>query len=251
MKGMAIILAAGEGKRMNSDVPKVLHEVGGKPLLAHVGRAATESGVDRIVVVVGKGAGLVRERFASDGWEFVEQPERTGTGDAVRRAESQLRGFAGEVVVLAGDVPLLKGDTLATLRRRHREEGAAVTVLTARLPDPSGYGRVLRSETGEFLGIVEEKDATPEQRGVDEVNSSVYCFEAAELVSVLGKIQNDNAQGEYYLTDSVKFLRDEGKTVIAVPAALPEEILGVNDRDQLRAIADILARRTGPAEQIQ
>jgi len=243
MSGMAIILAAGEGKRMNSDLPKVLHEVGGKPLLAHVGDAAQECGVDRIVVVVGKGAERVREAFASRGWEFVEQPERKGTADAVRRAEAQLRAYRGEVIVLAGDVPLLRGATLATMRRRHREEGAAVTVLTARLPDPAGYGRILRSEAGEFVGIVEHKDATPDQRAVDEVNSSVYCFEAADLVSALEEIRNDNAQGEYYLTDAVAILRAAGKKAIAVAAAAPEEILGVNDRAQLREIEQILARR--------
>lgn len=250
MNGMAIILAAGEGKRMNSDLPKVLHEVAGKPLLEHVGDAAHASGVGRIVVVIGKGADRVRETFASRGWDFVEQPERLGTADAVRRAEQQLRGFDGEVIVLAGDVPLLRGETLATMRRRHREEGASVTVLTARLPDPAGYGRVLRSEAGEFLGIVEHKDATPEQRAVDEVNSSVYCFEARDLVSVLGRITNDNAQGEYYLTDAVELLRDEGKKAIAVEAAAPEEILGVNDRAQLEEIERILAGRRGSTEGI-
>jgi bifunctional UDP-N-acetylglucosamine pyrophosphorylase/glucosamine-1-phosphate N-acetyltransferase len=250
MNGMAIILAAGEGKRMQSDLPKVLHEVAGKPLLEHVGDAARASGVDRIVVVIGNGADRVREAFASHGWEFVEQTERLGTADAVRRAEEQLRGFDGEVVVLAGDVPLLRAETLATMRRRHREEGAAVTVLTARLPDPTGYGRVLRAENGEFLGIVEHKDATPEQRVVDEVNSSVYCFEARDLVSVLGRITNDNAQGEYYLTDAVELLREAGKKAIAVAAAAPEEILGVNDRSQLREIEDILAGRRGSAEGI-
>jgi bifunctional UDP-N-acetylglucosamine pyrophosphorylase/glucosamine-1-phosphate N-acetyltransferase len=243
MSGMAIILAAGEGKRMKSDLPKVLHQVCGKPLLERVGDAARAAGVDRIVVVVGKGADRVRETFRARGWEFVEQPERRGTADAVRRAEAQLRGFGGEVIVLAGDVPLLRGETLATMRRRHRAERAAVTVLTARLPDPSGYGRILRSATGEFLGIVEEKDATPAQRAVDEVNSSVYCFQAPDLVAVLGEIRADNAQGEYYLTDAVELLRAEGKKAIAVAAATPEEILGVNDPGQLREIEEILAKR--------
>ncbi|GJM44775.1 MAG: hypothetical protein DHS20C21_16170 [Gemmatimonadota bacterium] len=245
MKAMAIVLAAGEGKRMQSDLPKVLHEAAGEPLLGHVGRAARESGVDRIVVVIGKGADLVRERFADAQWEFVVQAERRGTADAVIQAQDALQGFEGDVLVLAGDVPLLRGSTLQTLRDRHREAHAAVTVLTAKLPDPTGYGRIVRShESGLFQGIVEHKDATEEQRGIDEVNSSIYCFEASALRDVLPKIGNDNAQGEFYLTDSVSILRDEGQRVLAVSAATPDEIKGVNDRDQLAEVeALLLARR--------
>ena len=247
MKGrptLAIVLAAGEGKRMNSDLPKVLHEVGGAPLLAHVGSAAREAGVDRTVVVVGKGADLVRTRFGDRGWEFVEQTERLGTGDAVRRAKAQLEGFDGDVLVLAGDIPLIRAETLRTLRERHREAAAAVTVLTARIPDPKGYGRIVRSPGGDFLAIVEDKDATEGERRVNEVNSSVYCFDAAELSSVLWRIGRDNVPGEVYLTDAIALLRGDGKTVQAVAAASPEEILGVNTVDQLREIEEILARRS-------
>ncbi len=248
VKGMAIILAAGEGKRMRSSLPKVLHEVAGEPLLAHVGRAARASGVDRIVAVVGKGADRVAAAFAGEGWEFVEQTERLGTADAVRRAGAQLADFSGDVLVLAGDTPLLRGETLAELRRRHHASGAVVTVLTAVLPNPHGYGRVLRDANGEFVGIVEEKDATEQQRAVREVNSSVYCFEAAALRSALSKIGKENAQGEYYLTDAVGILRSEGHRVLAVPAATPEEILGVNTVEQLAEIREILARRAGAQE---
>jgi len=243
MKAMAIVLAAGEGKRMQSSLPKVLHEAAGAPLLAHVGTAARESGVERIVVVVGKGAEQVRDRFKDEGWEFVLQNERHGTADAVRRAEDALRDFDGEVLVLAGDVPLLRGSTLARLRARHREAHAAVTVLTAHLPDPSGYGRVLRAPSGEFLGIVEDKDATAAERAIDEVNSSIYCFDAAALRDALPRIGNDNAQGEYYLTDAVGILRKEGRPVVALAAAAPEEILGVNDRDQLQQVDELLRQR--------
>lgn len=245
MKAMAIVLAAGEGKRMKSDLPKVLHEAAGEPLLAHVGRAARESGVDRIVVVIGKGADLVRERFTAQGWEFVEQPDRNGTADAVRRAEKQLAGFEGHVLVLAGDVPLLRGETLRTLRERHAAEGAAVSVLTAHLPDATGYGRILRTESGEFRGIVEHKDATEAERAIDEVNSSIYCFDAVALRAALPLIRNDNVQGEYYLTDAVAILREAGRRVVAVAAAAPEEILGVNDRDQLRDVEALLEARDG------
>jgi len=243
MKGIAVVLAAGEGKRMKSDLPKVLHRAGGEPLLGHVGRAARESGVDRIVVVIGNGADAVRAAFADRGWDFVEQPERRGTADAVARAAPLLEGFDGDVLVLAGDVPLLKGATLATLRRRREQADAAVSVLTASLPDATGYGRILRDGDGAFVGIVEEKDATPEQRRIREVNSSIYCFRAADLRSVLPRIGNANAQGEYYLTDAIGILRGDGRPVIAVAAAAPEEILGVNDRDQLREVDVLLDRR--------
>jgi bifunctional UDP-N-acetylglucosamine pyrophosphorylase / glucosamine-1-phosphate N-acetyltransferase len=243
MNGMAIILAAGEGKRMKSDLPKVLHEAAGEPLLAHVGRAARQCGLERVVVVVGRGADRVRERFAGLGWEFVEQEQRLGTGDAVQRARSQIDGFAGDVVVLAGDAPLLRPTTLSTLRARHHQAGAAATVLTAHLPDPTGYGRIVRDQDGAFLGIVEEKDATPEQRHITEVNSSIYCFDARELGPSLDEITNDNAQGEYYLTDAVGILRRRGKIVQAVHAASAEEILGVNTPDQLREVQEALVRR--------
>jgi bifunctional UDP-N-acetylglucosamine pyrophosphorylase/glucosamine-1-phosphate N-acetyltransferase len=243
---MAIVLAAGEGKRMHSDLPKVLHELGGIPLLAHVGRAARECGFDRIVVVIGKGADRVREHFEGSGFEFVEQTERLGTGDAVRRARRQLEEFDGEIVVLAGDTPLLKADTLKKLREEHRRAGAAVTVLTAELESPGGYGRIVRGSDGAFLEIVEDKDAPEEIRAIREVNSSVYCFEAADLRSVLWRINDDNAQGEIYLTDAVGLLRQEGKKVWAVAAAMPEEILGVNTREQLAEIREIWARRSPP-----
>ncbi len=225
---------------MKSDLPKVLHEAAGKSLLAWVGEAARESGVDRIVTVIGNGADRVRDAFQGESWDFVVQEKRRGTADAVRCAMPVLEGFDGEIVVLAGDTPLLKGSTLATLRSEHRAAGAAVTVLTARLPDPTGYGRIVRDSAGDFLGIVEHKDATEEQRAVDEVNSSVYCFESDDLRSALGRIRNDNVQGEYYLTDAVEILRGDGRPVAAISAATPEEILGVNDRDQLAEVERLL-----------
>ena len=243
-KGMAIVLAAGEGKRMQSDLPKVLHRAAGVPLLERVVRAAREADVERVVVVVGSGADRVREAFRSEGWEFVDQPERLGTGDAVKRARATLEEFHGEVLVLAGDVPLLRGSTLATLRRRHREEGSAATVLTARLPDPHGYGRIVRApDTGAFLSIVEHRDATDEQLAIDEVNSSIYCFQADDLCSVLDRFRRDNAQGEEYLTDAIALLAGDGKKVAAVAAASPEEILGVNTKEQLAEVERILAER--------
>lgn len=244
-KAMAVVLAAGEGKRMKSDLPKVLHRAAGKALLARVVDAAREAGVDRIVVVVGSGAERVRAEFAGEGWEFVEQPVRLGTGDAVKRARAQIRRHAGEVLVLAGDVPLLKGSTLRALRDRHRAERAAATVLTAHLPDPAGYGRIVRAGDGEFLAIVEHKDADDGERAVDEVNSSIYCFEADDLLSVLDRFRRDNSQGEEYLTDAIAILRGDGKKVAAVAAASPEEILGVNTPDQLREVEEILAQRAG------
>lgn len=247
MSGIAVILAAGEGKRMKSDLPKVLHPAAGEPLLAHVGRAARESGVTRIVVVVGKGSDRVREAFADAGWEFVEQPERRGTADAVKRATLHLEGFDGDVLVLAGDVPLLKGSTLSVLRAERRRADAAVSVLTASLPDPKGYGRIVRDASGTFTGIVEEKDATEEQRRIREVNSSLYCFRAADLLFALPLIRDGNAAREFYLTDAIGILRDAGRTVVAVEAAAPDEILGVNDPEQLRHVDGILSRRRAAA----
>ena len=238
-----MILAAGEGKRMKSDLPKVLHPAAGEPLLAHVGRAARDAGVGKIVAVVGKGSERVRAAFAGSGWEFVEQPERRGTADAVKRAVPWIEGFDGDVLVLAGDVPLLKGSTLRVLRDECHASGAAVSVLTASLPDPQGYGRILRDASGAFTGIVEEKDATEEQRGVREVNSSLYCFRAADLLFALPRIRNDNVQGEFYLTDAIGILREAGRTVIAVEAAALDEILGVNDPEQLRLVDELLLRR--------
>ncbi|MCA9751319.1 MAG: NTP transferase domain-containing protein [Gemmatimonadetes bacterium] len=243
MSVVAVILAAGEGKRMKSDLPKVLHEAAGEPLLAHVGNAARESGADRIIAVIGNGAPRVRERFAESGWDFVEQTERLGTADAVKRAIPLLKGLEGDALVLAGDVPLLRGRTLSILRERHHEANAAATVLTARLPDPTGYGRIVRGAEGEFLGIVEHKDATESQRAVDEVNSSIYCFSITDLVAVIDRIGNDNAQGEYYLTDAIGLLRAAGRNVLAVNAAEPEEILGVNDREQLAEVERLLLAR--------
>lgn len=243
MSGMAIILAAGEGKRMKSDLPKVLHEAGGRALLEHVAATARECGFERLVVVIGKRADLVRERYADEGWEFVEQTERLGTGDAVRRARREIDEFRGDVVVLAGDAPLLKAETLSRLRKEHSASGAAVTVLTANLPNPHGYGRIVRDAANAFLGIVEEKDASPAERAITEVNSSVYCFDARDLGTALDALTNDNAQGEYYLTDAVSILRGRGRKVSAVLAAAPEEILGVNTPDQLAEIHEIFLRR--------
>ena len=247
MKGLAVILAAGEGKRMKSDLPKVLHPAAGEPLLAHVVRAAQDSGVDEIVVVVGKGADRVRGTFARLGWKFVEQPERLGTADAVKRALPTFQDFDGDVLVLAGDAPLIKGATLATLRAQRADASAAVSVLTASLDDPAGYGRIVRGASGEFLGIVEEKDATDLQRRIREVNSSIYCFRGPDLTSALPRIRNDNVQKEYYLTDAIGILRGDGRSVIAVQAAAPEEILGVNDLAQLQQVDELLTLRKAGA----
>lgn len=243
MSIVAVILAAGEGKRMKSDLPKVLHEAVGVTLVEHVGRAARSAGADRIIAIIGNQAELVRERLAHTGWEFAEQKKREGTADAVKCAVPALEGVTGDVLVLAGDVPVLQGSTLKTLMEKHAAEKSAATVLTARLPDPTGYGRILRDASGEFLGIIEHKDASEEQRAVDEVNSSIYAFRSDALLSALPRITNDNAQGEYYLTDALGILREDGERVIAVHAASPDEILGVNDRDQLAQVDAILRER--------
>ena len=245
-----IILAAGEGKRMKSATPKVLHAVAGRSLLGHVIEAASAIEPHNLVVVVGHGRDEVVAHVQEIApWAFtVVQEEQNGTGHAVRVA---LEGLAandvvlpdGPVVVLTGDTPLLTGETLAALLLEHTNTGPAATVLTARLEDPTGYGRVLRDDQGGVRAIVEDKDCDDEQRRVDEINSGMYAFHAERLAAALLRITTDNAQGEEYLTDVVGLLRAAGDDVSACLVAEPIEILGVNDRAQLAEAASLMRDR--------
>ncbi len=231
---MAVILAAGEGKRMKSPLPKVLHEVEGVPLVGHVLDLVRSAGLGRPVVVVGHGREQVEEAVSGT-WDcrFVVQPVQRGTADALIRAMEVLPDFHGTVVVLSGDVPLLRLETLEDFIRDHEQEGRGVTLLTAELEDPTGYGRIVRGPGGEVQAIVEEKDASDEIRTVREFNSGVYCFDADRLRSILGSIGSDNRQREFYLTDSVSLLRRRGVPVGAVRAPEAGEVLGVNTPDDL------------------
>ena len=241
-----IILAAGKGTRMKSSLPKVLHKAGGKAMLAHVLDAAKEAGAGRSIVVVGFGGAAVEEALAGEA-EFVTQAEQLGTGHAVLQTESLLRGEKGTVLVLCGDTPLLTGTLLKKLVEEHAAAGAKATVLTAVMPDATGYGRVIRAADGTVAKIVEHKDATKEELGVREINSGIYCFSAPDLFAALHEVGNDNAQGEYYLPDVLEILKQKGEKIFAVAADSYEETLGVNSRAQLAASEKILRRRKNEA----
>ncbi|HET7343105.1 MAG TPA: bifunctional UDP-N-acetylglucosamine diphosphorylase/glucosamine-1-phosphate N-acetyltransferase GlmU [Methylomirabilota bacterium] len=234
-----VILAAGEGKRMRSRTPKVLHQLCGRPLIAYPLRLA-QTLADRVVIVVGPSADGVRA-LAGEGVAIVEQRERLGTGHAVLQAKAACPP-GGALLVLAGDMPLLALATLERLVEHHRASGAAATVLTAVVERPHGYGRVLR-QGGKVKRIVEERDATDDQKKVTEINTSVYCFDARRLWSALGEVKPDNDQGELYLTDVIGVLARAGARVEAVAVGEAVEALGVNDRKQLAGLAAIQRHR--------
>jgi bifunctional UDP-N-acetylglucosamine pyrophosphorylase / glucosamine-1-phosphate N-acetyltransferase len=240
-----VILAAGEGTRMKSATPKVLHELCGRSLLGHAMAAAREVDPEQLIVVVGHGRDRVIEHLRAFAPEArpVVQEQQNGTGHAVRVALEAVGELTGTVVVTGGDTPLLSGDTLAALLAQHHDRGNAVTVLTALIPDPTGYGRVVRDESGAVGAIVEQQDATDQQLAISEVNSGVYAFDAKLLRDALGRLSTHNAQGEEYLTDVVAVLRQDGHPVGAVQTADFHEILGVNDRVQLAHLRRLLNDR--------
>lgn len=247
----AVVLAAGEGTRMRSSTPKVLHPLCGRPMLLHVVDALCALPLERIVVVVGHGAERVtktlQEQLATElPVEFVEQREPRGTGEAVSVALSASvfddLDAEDDLIVVPGDTPLLRSETLAALATEHRVSEAAATILTTRPSDVSGYGRVLRDKNGRVDRIVEDADATEEERAVDEINTSIYCFRRNLLAPALRRLSPENVQGEYYLTDAIEVLRRAGHQVHAVEAD-PAEVLGVNDRSQLATAEAELRRR--------
>lgn len=240
---IAVILAAGKGTRMKSNLPKVLHEVGGKPMLRHVTTAAQAAGAVRLVVVVGFGGEQVATIMGGDGLEYVTQAQQLGTGHAVMQTQTVLKEVRGTILLLCGDTPLLQTATLQSLWRAHQESGAAATVLTAKPADPQGYGRILRNAAGNVCGIVEQKDATPEQIRINEINTGIYCFEAEPLFAALDGLTCNNAQQEYYLTDVLAILAQSGQKVGAVTVDDFEETLGINSRGQLAEAEAILRRR--------
>jgi len=247
----AVVLAAGEGTRMRSATPKVLHTLCGRPMLLHVLDALELLPLERIIVVVGHAAEHVTktltEQLSGDvPVEFVEQHKQRGTGDAVSVALTASvfdHDLEDDLIVVAGDVPLLRAETLAMLATEHRRADAAATLLTARVPDPTGYGRIVRDAQGRVDRIVEQADADPDELAIDEVNPSIYCFRRGLLAPALRRLSPENAQGEYYLTDVVEVLRDAGHLVLGVEADDPTDAFGVNDRAQLaEAEAELRAR---------
>lgn len=232
----AVILAAGLGKRMQSDLPKVFHPVGGRPMLSHVLDTVMTSGISEIYVVVGHRGELIKDYFKDLPITFVEQKEQRGTAHAVMQTESYFAGRSGTILVLNGDVPCIQQNTLRALRAFHSEAGLAATVLTMEVPDPTGYGRISRLPTGEVEKIVEEKDATPAEKQIKEVNTGTFCFESPNLFSAIQSVHTDNAQEEYYLTDVIGILRRGGDKVGAHQTPDWREVRGVNTPFELAQV---------------
>jgi UDP-N-acetylglucosamine diphosphorylase/glucosamine-1-phosphate N-acetyltransferase len=228
-----ILLAAGLGKRMKSSLPKVLHSLGGKPLLLYPFDTARSLNPQRISIVVGHGADRVRVACDDKSLIWVFQERQLGTGHAVRCAKEVFLDFSGDLLILSGDVPFMSQKSLLGVLRHHRDAGATLTLLTAALDHPSGYGRILRNDNAEVTGIVEERDATEKQRSIKEVNAGVYGGSPRFLFSALEELTDQNRQGEYYLPDIVGVALKNGKTVTTVQVHDPSEILGINTREEL------------------
>ncbi|MBB6692465.1 bifunctional UDP-N-acetylglucosamine diphosphorylase/glucosamine-1-phosphate N-acetyltransferase GlmU [Cohnella xylanilytica] len=245
---IAIVLAAGQGKRMKSKLYKVLHPVCGKPMVEHVLDAVKGASCERAVVVVGHGAEAVRARLG-DAAEYALQAEQLGTGHAVLQAKPQLGDIDGVAVVVCGDTPLVTAETLEALVALHEKEGAAATIMTAELETPAGYGRIVRGEAGEVLRIVEQKDCTPEEAAIREINTGTYCFDNKKLFAALSQVTNANAQGEYYLTDVIGILQKQGERISAHKTLDPAEAIGVNDRIALGEAERLMRRRIAAKHQ--
>ena len=232
----AIILAAGEGKRMNSKLPKVLHEVLGKSMISHVISTAKKAGAEQCIVVVGHKAEKVKEKTENmyEDLFFVEQKEQKGTGHAVMMAKDFLEEET-EVLILYGDVPLIKEETLIELSSYHKEAGNSVTVVSTYVEDPTGYGRIIRTENS--IAIVEHRDATQQQREINEINTGIYIFKAKALRDAISELKNDNSQEEYYLTDTLEIISRKGERVSSKVFEDSDEFLGVNNREQLSDVS--------------
>lgn len=238
----AVVLAAGQGTRMKSDLYKVLHPVCGKSMVAHVIDNIGKLGTDRIVTIVGHGAEKVEETLG-DKSEYVLQQEQLGTAHAVQQAEGQLGDLEGTTIVVCGDTPLIRSETMDALIEHHKKSEAKATILTAVTENPTGYGRIIRAENGQVLRNVEQKDATVEEQQVTEINTGTYCFDNKSLFEALKKVRNDNAQGEYYLPDVIGILQGEGALVSAYATDDFSETLGINDRVVLAEAEHVMRQR--------
>ena len=240
----SLILAAGMSTRLKSARNKVLHEVCGRPILEYVLEACREAGISEQIVVVGSQREQVMEAFGGDkDITWVVQEPQEGTGHAVMVAREALGGFEGDLVVLVGDAPMIRAETVRTLLEAHARERAAVTLVTAILEDPKWFGRIVRDAAGALARIVEAKDATPEERAIREVNPAYYAFRRPALEKVLGRITNRNAKKEYYLTDAVELLIENGEKAVAIAAAEAEEVEAVNGREDLARVTALMQRR--------
>ncbi len=244
---IAIVMAAGKGTRMKSDLPKVLFPVCNRPMIEYVLDALEKGGIDRILIVVGYRSDLVRETLAHrTNVEFVEQTEQLGTGHAVMMCREQITAHDGLVMVVAGDCPMIQVESIRKLIEPYSTAESAQAAVpacilgTAHKDQPFGLGRIFRDAAGEFVGIVEEKDATEEQKKITEVNMSYYVFHSPDLLEALTHLKTDNSQGEYYITDTPAVLKKLGKTVLALPVLQPIESLGINTIDELGAVEEAM-----------
>ncbi|MFC4777182.1 bifunctional UDP-N-acetylglucosamine diphosphorylase/glucosamine-1-phosphate N-acetyltransferase GlmU [Paenibacillus sp. GCM10023252] len=242
MKRLAIVLAAGQGKRMKSKLYKVLHPVCGKPMVGHVTDIVKEAACERTVVIVGHGAEAV-QAYLGDGAEYVLQAQQLGTGHAVRQAEQLLGQEEGTTIVVCGDTPLVTAETIEAMLELHASSGAAATVLTASFDNPTGYGRVIRGADGAVQRIVEQKDCSPEEAAVKEINTGTYCFDNQKLFAALAQVTSNNAQGEFYLTDVVGIFREAGEVVQGYCTSDLAEAIGVNDRVALAEAERLMRER--------
>lgn len=243
----AVILAAGKGTRMKSDLPKVVHTIEGKCLVDYAIDAAMGAGAEDVCLVLGYKYEVVHEMIEHKDVKFVLQEQQLGTGHAVLCAKDFL-GEEGQTMILFGDTPLITADTLKRLRDYHVKHKNTVTVLSAMIDDPAGYGRIIRDADGTFLKSVEHKDANEQELKSHEINSGMYIFDTAELKEALGKIQPNNAQGEYYLPDTLTIIKEKGLKVDAFALDDPEDITGVNDQEQLKSAAIVIRRRQAAAK---
>jgi len=231
-----IILAAGKGTRMKSDLPKVLHPINGMPMIEHVINTSKSIGASKIVTVIGYKSELIKKTVGGSGTKFALQKEQLGTGHAVKQCENVLSNFSGDIIVLSGDVPLISSQTLTDLLSNHNNSNNIATVLTAKVDDPHGYGRVIRTTNGNLEKIVEHKDANENELKIDEINSGIYVFDSKILFKMLPQVKNNNSQGEYYLPDVLTMILENKLKVGVEKTKNITEIQGVNTIEQLQQL---------------